>query len=1851
MQTRLPGPGYCFSLILLLTLALLLVSNTPRLHGTQDDSYPRRALGPMRTAVRSPLAPRIVESYGKLPLSFEANEGQADGQVRFLSRGRGYTLFLAGTEAVLALRQPQRTRRESFMPSSAPSASSAVQLRLRLLGANPSPEVVGLDELPGKSNYFIGNDPTKWRTDVPTFAKVEYREVYPGINLVYYGSNQNQLEYDFVVAPGALSSQIRFAVEGADKLEVDRQGDLVLHAGGGQVRFHKPLVYQEIDGVRREIPAMYRWRPAGRPRMLHRYADASWREPAGGTPAVQEIAFQVDAYDTNRPLMIDPVLVYSSYLGSGDDAAGEGITLDSSGNVYITGWTDGGIPTLNPMQGSNRGGRDAFVVKLNAAGSALVYSTYLGGSGGDAGHAIAVDSAGNAYIAGSTSSANFPTASPLQATLTSSAAFVTKLNATGSALYYSTYLGGTTGRWLSAAASGIAVDSSGNAYVVGAADFSDFPTTPGAFQPKLSSWDDPDAFVAKLNAAGSALVYCTYLGGSDEDGASGVAIDSAGNAYVTGHTRSKDFPTAGALQAAIGGGTCGGYTCADAFVTKLSADGARLVYSSYLGGADEDQANGIAVDTAGNAYVVGTTHSANFPTVGALQATPGGGTCGSSPCHDAFVAKLNAAGSALLYSTYIGGKGDEEGLGVAADSPGNAYVTGWTDSPDFPVARPLQAVFRGTGNPYWTSGGDAFVAKVSASGSALTYSTYLGGYSGDAGHAIAVDPAGNAYVTGHAAGGFPTVSPLQAAGPGWEAFGWSAYALAMVAKLADTGTCTYSISPASASHSTKSVTGTVAVTTLSGCVWTSASNVPWLSITKGGVGTASGTLEYLVEANLGMTSRSGTLTIGGQLFTVNQAGAGGGCSYSISPDNASVAASGGAGTVTVATDSTCAWTAASNAAWITVTSGSSGNGNGTVAYSVAANTGTTSRTGTLTIGGRIFTITQAATGSLRASPGALTFSAQRGGSNPPSQTVQLTISDGSTVSWTAAASSTAGGNWLSISPASGTTPDSVSVAVNTAGLAAGSYTGQVTITPAGGAFVTVSVSLTVSESPPTIGVAPASLQFTTTVGTNPASQSITVTNQGSGALSWLGTVNYLSGSGWLSISPPGGSAPTTTAVSIDVITPGLTAGTYKGQVVVSALSGAANSPLVAPVTLTVTSPTQLAVSPQFLNFQVPQGSAEAVSQAVSITNAGSGTLNWTAAAATGSGGNWLALDGTQGTAPGTLKVTVNAAGLLSGVYLGSVKVTDTASNTSVTVIVALTVNPPATTILLSQTDFVYTAVENNAAPITQALRVLNIGQGVLNWKLLATIPSGGNWLSADQAGGSTTTDPASAARLNVLVTPPGLPAGNYYGLLIVSASGATNSPQLASVHLRVVPSTSAPVASVLPSGFIFMSVEGAADPPAQAFAVQNIGGGSLPFKASVSTSDGGPWLKVSQAQATAPATISVQASSANLRAGIYRGTISLELPAGIIQQLSVLLVVAPPGATVSALSAAERPAAACSPTEIYAVSTSLPNNFYSLVGWPVPIVVRAVDNCGNPVVAATVVAIFLSSGQAPLVLKSLRDGLYTGTWVPNSTQRQRISVKVLNPPLKEATIELAGQPEAFSADVPLINPGGVVNGASFAPQAPVSPGSIISLFGQKLSLREMSASSPLPRQLGGMAVRIGDIDAPLFYAGPGQVNAQVPVEMSRNTAASVVVTLNGKVSPPESLLISSVHPGIFTYDKDGISRGAVLDESYALVTPSNPAARGKVIQVYATGLGPTDPAVATGEPGPANPPARLVGSTSLQASIGGVPAAIQFAGLAPSFVGLYQVNVVVPGGAPAGDAPLVLIASGIRSNEVTLAIK
>ena len=675
---------------------------------------------------------RVVERYGNLPLSFEANRGQTDSDVKFLSRGNGYSLFLTSTEAVLSLKKPgvrkgpQITQISPIALHSAPSVKSVDEgavLRMKLVGANPKAEVSGLDELPGKSNYFIGNDPSKWRTNVPTYTKVRYENVYSGIDLVYYG-NQRQLEYDFVVAPGADPRAIRLAIEGDETLRIDGQGDLVLEAEGSELRLHQPVIYQEVSGARQRIGGNFVIR--------------------GG----RQVGFEVARYDTSKLLIIDPVLSYSTYLGGSANDIGFGIAVDSAGNAYVTGATTSINFPITPGAFQTTGGV-CFVTKLNAAGSALVYSTFLGGCGGDGsdqdyGNEIAVDSSGNAYVTGFSTSFDFPTANAFQARYGGGRAdaFVTKLSADGSALFYSTYLGGSGDD----VGQGIAVDSSGNAYVTGLATSFDFPTA-NAFQPAHAADGGlKDAFVAKFNAAGSALLYSTYIGGGGNDFGFGIAVDSSGNAYVTGQTASSNFPTVNAFQAAIG--SSGGNS--DAFVTKLNATGSALVYSTYLGGGGGDIGFGIAVDSSGNAYMTGRTSSSNFPTANAFQAAHA-----AAGTNDAFVTKLNAAGSALVYSTYLGGSGDDIGFGIAVDSSGNAYVTGRTGSTSFPTANAFQAVKDGIT--------DAFVTKLNATGSALVYSTYLGGSGDDYGRGIAVDSSSNAYVTGSTGStNFPTANVFQA---------------------------------------------------------------------------------------------------------------------------------------------------------------------------------------------------------------------------------------------------------------------------------------------------------------------------------------------------------------------------------------------------------------------------------------------------------------------------------------------------------------------------------------------------------------------------------------------------------------------------------------------------------------------------------------------------------------------------------------------------------------------------------------------------------------------------------------------------------------------------------------------------------------------------------------------------------------------------------------------------------------------------------------------------------------------------------------------------------------------------------
>lgn len=654
--------------------------------------------------------------FGRVPLSFEANQGQTAAEVQFLSRGSGYTLFLAPTKAVLSLQQ--RTNDSQMKPVTN-------ILRMELKGANPSAEVEGRDQLAGKSNYFVGNDPKNWRTNVATFAKVNYRSVYEGVDLVYYG-NQRQLEYDFIVAPNADASQIRWAVPTAAKAELDEAGSLILRINGSDVQMKKPVVYQTINNERIEIVASY-----------------SIQNPKSKIQN-QEVGFTLGSYDRSEPLVIDPVVVFSSSLldGSGADSA-NAIAVDPSGNAYVTGNTaSANFPTVSPIQATLVGGQDAFISKYNAAGTALMYSTYLGGSSGfENGWDIAVDAAGNAYVAGRTTSLDFPVtaATAFQATKTTNntvdGGFVTKLNANGT-LGYSTYLFGPQGN----IAFGIATDGAGNAYVTGRTG-TGFPITASAF----SSTNFNSGFLTKLNtnASGAAsLVYSTYLGPTGFAEGHAIAVDAAGNAYITGNANSTstNFTSPGAFQTTYGGGS------ADAFVAKFNTNlsgAASRVYSTYLGGSASDfggqstpsGSKAIAIDTAGNAYVTGFTVSPNFPTANAFQAANAGNT-------DAFLAKLNPAGSALVYSTYLGGSGsssDDEGKSVAVNVAGNAYVVGFTaSSTNFPTASPLTT-------PDGTTGG-AFLAKFAPGGNTLVYSTRFGATLVQ-GLGLALDGAGNAFTT------------------------------------------------------------------------------------------------------------------------------------------------------------------------------------------------------------------------------------------------------------------------------------------------------------------------------------------------------------------------------------------------------------------------------------------------------------------------------------------------------------------------------------------------------------------------------------------------------------------------------------------------------------------------------------------------------------------------------------------------------------------------------------------------------------------------------------------------------------------------------------------------------------------------------------------------------------------------------------------------------------------------------------------------------------------------------------------------------------------------------------------------
>ena len=666
---------------------------------------------------------RARSAYGELPLQFELNRGQADARFDFVSRGDGYNVLLSPTETILAL-------------GAGADATAAGVVNIKLVGANASAEPSGGGPLPGRVNYFVGRDSSKYRTNVEAYASVRYAEVYEGVDVVYYG-RQRQLEYDFRVAPGADARRVALAFEGARSVRVEKQtGDLLLSVGGRTLRQHRPFAYQERDGVRHEVAARYV--PRGR-----------------GT-----VGIGLGAYDHSEPLVIDPVLSYSSFVGGSGFDNGGGVAVDAAGNIYVTGQVGSAdFPTTpgayqKTLGSSSRA--DLFVMKLNpkATGAAgLVFSTFVGGSGGEHTLDLALDPQGNVVVVGGTDSTDFPvTANAFQLKSGGSDdGIIVKLSANGDALLYSTYVGGRS----SDGCKGVALDAAGNIYAAGHAYSDNVPTTPGAFQTAFGGGSlgsggngDGDLFLVKVDPSAStgagSLAYSTYFGGSGgEFGGFGIAVDPAGFVYVTGRTDSPNLPvTQGAFQTVKSGGN-------DLFITKLKPAGngaGDLAYSTYFGGQGDDRGIGLALGADGSVYVTGYTASADFPvTKSALQSKPAGG-------QDAFVSKLNlnrSGAAALVYSTLLGGSALDVAWDVAVDRVGNAYLTGETRSTDLPItAGAFQSTIGGVSDAFSAPGGDAFAAKLNAAGTALVYFTYLGGSEGDAGQHVALDAQNNAYITG-----------------------------------------------------------------------------------------------------------------------------------------------------------------------------------------------------------------------------------------------------------------------------------------------------------------------------------------------------------------------------------------------------------------------------------------------------------------------------------------------------------------------------------------------------------------------------------------------------------------------------------------------------------------------------------------------------------------------------------------------------------------------------------------------------------------------------------------------------------------------------------------------------------------------------------------------------------------------------------------------------------------------------------------------------------------------------------------------------------------------------------------------
>jgi Beta-propeller repeat/Abnormal spindle-like microcephaly-assoc'd, ASPM-SPD-2-Hydin len=682
----------------------------------------------------SPSQREAAAHYGALPLTFETNQGQTGALVKFLSKGKGYTAFLTANGMILSLRPAAGVARQ---PVNAPASASqpSTILQFALVGAAANPAVTGEEMQPGKINYFIGNDPSQWRRNVATYGRIRYHNVYPGIDMIYYG-NHRQLEYDFAISPGANPSQIQFQIKGANGIYLEANGDLALDTGNGVLHFKNPTIYQESNGA--HVPVL-------------------------GGYVIQDsshVGFHLSSLDPTKATVIDPVLVYGTFLGgSGDDQA-SGIAVDASGNVYISGTTDSTDFPLGVLGSLPAGSPHVFVAKLDATGSTLLYADYLGGNVYDYGYALAIDSAGEVYVTGTTASSNFPTTvNAYQGSYPGGFnGFLTEISADGSTLEYSTYLGGNGSDWPAS----IAIDSFNDILVAGSTTSTNFPVA-NAYQSSASANQGGKfgtyGFLTKFSAGGSTLVYSTYFAGNTNvapgcgspscwpapySAIAAVTVDSTGNAYVGGNTNTYNFPTTSGVYQTSSNAP---QNNSAGFLAKFSLTG-TLTYSTYF---DETSGivtiiNGVAVDSSGSAYATGGAYSdGTFPITSTSICDP----AVSGPyCGYAFVTKFDPAAASLVYSTFLGPNNLSTAISISIDGADNAYILGSTNDTSFGLANGIEG-FSTEGSQYQAGVDyDVILAEIDPTGTTELFATYIGGSGNNSADAMALDASANIYVAG-----------------------------------------------------------------------------------------------------------------------------------------------------------------------------------------------------------------------------------------------------------------------------------------------------------------------------------------------------------------------------------------------------------------------------------------------------------------------------------------------------------------------------------------------------------------------------------------------------------------------------------------------------------------------------------------------------------------------------------------------------------------------------------------------------------------------------------------------------------------------------------------------------------------------------------------------------------------------------------------------------------------------------------------------------------------------------------------------------------------------------------------------